>query len=366
MKGKELMKRIISTIREYISEECIASIIKFCKFIFIYTIVFLIIMGSFKYAIPFVIALFIAVLLKPVKKKILRINNKFSKVNISNSLVALILTLTIVILAILSIAGILWIIISQTEKFLVYITNPDTLNEAISKTEIWVSSILAQMHQIDPEIMEKINSVIKEIITIGINAVNILGKKLLAAAISIPTAIISIFITLIATYFFMKDIEVIEEKVKKIFSPKGLKYIKDIKEKLNSVSGGYVKAYALIMLSIAVLSYLIFRIAKVQYALPIAIITAVLDLLPLIGAGMVYGILIISMYLAGNTLSAVILLIGYIIVAIIRQLLEQNLVASFIGIHPLMMIIALFIALTPLGFTGMFYFLGAIILYDII
>lgn len=360
------MKKIISILNEYISEECIRAVIKLCKFLIIYTIGFLILMGSFKYAVPFVIALFIAVLLRPVKEKILKINNNFKKARITNSFAAMILTLTIVILSVLSLSGILWVIVSQIEKFLVYITNPDTLNEVIQKSEIWASSILSQMHQLDPEIMEKINSIIKEIVTLGTNAISILGKKLLSAAVSIPTAIISIFITLIATYFFMKDIEVIEEKVKKIFSPKGLKYIKDIKEKLNSVSGGYVKAYALIMLSIAVLSYLIFRIAKVQYALPIAIITAVLDLLPLIGAGMVYGILIISMYLAGNTLSAVILLIGYIIVAIIRQLLEQNLVASFIGIHPLMMIIALFIALTPLGFTGMFYFLGAIILYDII
>lgn len=360
------MKKIISILNEYISEECIRVVIKLCKFLIIYTIGFLILMGSFKYAVPFVIALFIAVLLRPVKEKILKINNNFKKARITNSFAAMILTLTIVILSVLSLSGILWVIVSQIEKFLVYITNPDTLNEVIQKSEIWASSILSQMHQLDPEIMEKINSIIKEIVTLGTNAISILGKKLLSAAVSIPTAIISIFITLIATYFFMKDIEVIEEKVKKIFSPKGLKYIKDIKEKLNSVSGGYVKAYALIMLSIAVLSYLIFRIAKVQYALPIAIITAVLDLLPLIGAGMVYGILIISMYLAGNTLSAVILLIGYIIVAIIRQLLEQNLVASFIGIHPLMMIIALFIALTPLGFTGMFYFLGAIILYDII
>ena len=323
-------------------------------------------MGSFKYAVPFVIALFIAVLLRPVKEKILKINNNFKKARITNSFAAMILTLTIVILSVLSLSGILWVIVSQIEKFLVYITNPDILNEVIQKSEIWASSILSQMHQLDPEIMEKINSIIKEIVTLGTNAISILGKKLLSAAVSIPTAIISIFITLISTYFFIKDIEVIEEKGKRIFSPKGLRYIKDIKGKLNSVSGGYVKAYALIMLSIAALSYLIFNIAKIQYALPIAIITAVLDLLPLIGAGMVYGILIISMYLAGNTLSAVILLIGYIIVAIIRQLLEQNLVASFIGIHPLMMIIALFIALTPLGFTGMFYFLGAIILYDII
>ena len=70
------------------------------------------------------------------------------------------------------------------------------------------------------------------------------------------------------------------------------------------------------------------------------------------------------MYISGSKTAAIILLIGYVIVALVRQLLEQNLVASFIGVHPLVMIIGLFIAITPLGFAGMFYFIGAFLLYQ--
>ena len=71
-----------------------------------------------------------------------------------------------------------------------------------------------------------------------------------------------------------------------------------------------------------------------------------------------------AMYISGSKTAAIILLIGYVIVALVRQLLEQNLVASFIGVHPLVMIIGLFIAITPLGFAGMFYFIGAFLLYQ--
>ena len=133
---------------------------------------------------------------------------------------------------------------------------------------------------------------------------------------------------------------------------------------MNSIFGGYIKAYLLIMMVIAFISFIIFTLAKVSYALPLAIITAILDFLPLIGAGLVYGILAIAMYISGSKTAAIILLIGYVIVALVRQLLEQNLVASFIGVHPLVMIIGLFIAITPLGFAGMFYFIGAFLLYQ--
>ena len=40
--------------------------------------------------------------------------------------------------------------------------------------------------------------------------------------------------------------------------------------------------------------------------------------------------------------------------------------STFLGLNPLVIIIALFLIITPVGFVGMFYFLGAFILYDII
>ena len=187
---------------------------------------------------------------------------------------------------------------------------------------------------------------------------------MLSFAGSIPGALITVLVTLISTYFFTKEIENIQRGVKNIFSEKGHKLFSTVKGKMNSIFGGYIKAYLLIMLVIAFISFIIFTLAKVSYALPLAIITAILDFLPLIGAGLVYGILAIAMYISGSKTAAIILLIGYVIVALVRQLLEQNLVASFIGVHPLVMIIGLFIAITPLGFAGMFYFIGAFLLYQ--
>ena len=40
--------------------------------------------------------------------------------------------------------------------------------------------------------------------------------------------------------------------------------------------------------------------------------------------------------------------------------------ASLLGLHPLVIITGLFLALTPIGFIGTFYFLGGFLLYKII
>ena len=352
-----------SSILEYISQDFIKWSKKLVKFLIIYTLGFLLLAVSLKYAFPFVIALMIAILLKPIKNKILSLNKHSNKFKLSNGTVAFLLTITIVILMMSALGAIIYEVIAQTGKFLEYLTNPKTVEEIINSIDKFVNGILAGLNNLDPGIVEKINDIVMTIVKVVSSFATTLGRKVLSFAGSIPSALIIVLVTLISTYFFTKEIENIQNGIKNIFSEKGHKLFSTVRVKLNSVFGGYIKAYLLIMLVIGFISFIIFTLAKVSYALPVAIITAVLDLLPLIGAGLVYGILAIIMYISGSKTAAIILLIGYVIVALVRQLLEQNLVASFIGVHPLVMIIGLFIAITPLGFLGMFYFIGAFLLY---
>lgn len=363
MEGGLKVNSNIKKLLEYISPEFMAKLIRVLKFLIIYTIGFLILIAGLKFTMPFVIAFIVALMLKPIKYSILKLNRRLKIIKLSEGFVSFLLTSTIVILIISLISVIGYQIFIQTEKFVIYITNPNTVNEIISKVDYYVNSVLIEMNNIDPSIISKLNEGIMDLVKGVTNIISTLGKNLLSLAISIPTGIISVFIMLIATYFFTKDIESIQNEIMNVFSKKGLNFINDVKKNLNKVFGGYIKAYIIIMVAIAFLSFIIFSLAKVEFALPISLLTATLDFLPLIGAGLIYGILILSAYFTGNTTAAIILLMGYIIVAIVRQLLEQNLVASFIGVHPLVMIIALFIALTPLGFAGMFYFLGAFLLY---
>lgn len=348
---------------EYISPEFINGAKKVSKFLVIYTVCFFILAISLKFTIPFVIAFLIAMLLKPIKNRILSLNNRMKRLKLSNGLVSFLLTITIVILVLSILGAIIYEIVIQTGNFLQFLTNPNTVEGTIKTIDSITNNLLAKLNNLDPNIVKNINEGITTIVKVISGVATTLGKKLLSFAGSIPGILITFLVMLISTYFFTKEIEVIQRKVKSIFSEKGHKLFSTILGKMNIVFGAYIKAYLLIMFVIAFISCIIFSLAKVRYALPIAILTAILDFLPLIGAGLVYGILAIIMYFNGKITSAVIIIIGYIIVALTRQLLEQNLVASFIGVHPLVMIIGLFIVITPLGFMGMFYFIGAFLLY---
>ena len=359
------MKKFLKNIIEYFSPELIEGIQRVLKFLLIYTIIFIIIAASFKYAIPFVIAFIIAIFLKPIKNRILSLNKKFKNLKCANGIVALLLTLLIV-------SGIAWLLFilgykltEQLKSLYMYITNEDTLNMLLYSSKEKVNNILSTFGKsLTPSIMAKINEGITSVIESISSIMSLFIKNLLNIVVSIPTAFLMILITIIATFFFTKDIDKIQSKIKGMFSQKGLNLLHNLNRKKNEILSGYVKAYTLIMIALFIYCIIAFKIAGVKYAVVVALITAVIDALPLFGAGLVYAFLIIASFIGGDYKKAIILIIGYIGIVAVRQFLEQQLVSSFLGLNPLVVIIGLFIALTPLGFKGMFYFIGIFLVYE--
>lgn len=358
------MKKFIESITQYFSPNLIDGTKRVLKFLFFYTIVFIILALGIKYAIPFIIAFIIAMSLRPLKNKILSINKKFKRFQWAEGIVSFLLTIIIVSL----IAWILFILVyklaQQLVNFYNYITNEDTLNILIKSTSFKVNEILDKVDRnFNIDVMNKINEVIEKLIASVTSLTAVFVKSILNILVSIPAAFLMIVITIIATFFFTKDIDKIERKIKSAFSQKGLLLLKRLNEKKNAVFGGYIKAYTLIMIGIFIYSIIPYKLAGIKYATVIALITAILDALPVFGAGLVYGIFAISSLVLGDFKAFIILIIGYIGAVVIRQFLEQQLVSSFLGLNPLIIIIGLFLVLTPLGFKGMFYFVGAFISY---
>lgn len=360
------MHKFINSFTQYLSDDLIDAIKRISKFLLIYSICFFILALGIKHAMPFVIAFLLAFILKPIKNKILTINKKFKKFKISEGIVSFVLTILVVVI----IGGLLVVlgyqVVEQLKNFYLYITNKEILNSIVNETSTWFLNTFENISEIDPSIATKVSDAANEVVSFISTIIATLVQNLLNLLVSIPTGFLMVLITIIATFFFTKDLDKILQKIKLAFSEKGLNILRKIRKRKNEVFEGYLKAYSLIMIAIAIYSSILYGIAGVPYYIVLAIITALLDALPLFGAGLIYGTLAIIAFFQGDIRQVVILIIGYIGVVVVRQYLEQLLVSSFLGVHPLVIIIALFLALTPVGFVGMFYFLGAFLLYEVI
>ena len=126
--------------------------------------------------------------------------------------------------------------------------------------------------------------------------------------------------------------------------------LKDIRTSLF----GFVRAQLTLISITAILVLIGLWILGVKYALTVAIIIGVVDLLPYLGVG---AVLVpwsaYSFFFGGDTKLAVGLLVLYGVLLVVRQIAGTKLVSSNVGLDPLTTLIALFVGLNLFGFIGL-------------
>ena len=100
------------------------------------------------------------------------------------------------------------------------------------------------------------------------------------------------------------------------------------------------------------------------YAFTIGFISALLDLLPIVGTGMIFVPWIVGLFILGSVSEGIKLLIIYLIATVIRQILEPKVMSQNIGIHPLATIISMYVGLKLLGGFGLILGPGLVIIYE--
>jgi sporulation integral membrane protein YtvI len=91
----------------------------------------------------------------------------------------------------------------------------------------------------------------------------------------------------------------------------------------------------------------------VDYAITIALVTGIVDVIPYLGTGAVFVPWIIFEAVAGDMSRAIGLGVLYIVVLVQRQVMEPKILSSNIGLDPLATLISLFVGFKLLGFLGL-------------
>ena len=90
------------------------------------------------------------------------------------------------------------------------------------------------------------------------------------------------------------------------------------------------------------------------YLVAISIVTAVVDILPVLGTGTVMIPWAVINFFTGNVGLGIGLLILYAIITVIRQILEPRLVAMNVGIHPVLTLMGMYLGVQLFGVIGIF------------
>ncbi|MGL5068560.1 MAG: sporulation integral membrane protein YtvI [Sarcina sp.] len=321
-----------------------------------YTLVFIIFFGTLQFTTPFILALlFAAILKKPTEYLSKRFKIK--------GWLASLLTTTIFFISIIAIISLL--ILSLTLETIDITTDLKRLISSYSsEINIFLNNIEEQLNfykiSIDSEI---ITNHISTLISSVFETASAILQCLIKFIGYIPFTISATFFTIISTYLFTKSFiqgnNIITKTTNKFSSSS--KLIKDIKK----LASDYFVSYLLLMFISSASSFIIFSAFGLDYALSLSILAGLLDILPLLGMAIIYIPLIIFYFLQGKTLLAILLLLCFLALCVIRQILENKLMSSSLGITPIESLIAIFVGMQLNGFIGIIFCLFFIVGYKL-
>ncbi len=127
-----------------------------------------------------------------------------------------------------------------------------------------------------------------------------------------------------------------------------------LKEHVLFAIGAYIKAQLMMVSLTFVLVYIGLLILQVDHAFSLAILSAVFDILPLLGIPVIFIPWIVYLFIVGQTGLAIGLTVLLVVVMLTRQLLEPKITGNSIGItSAYLMLSAMIISLSIFGVAGL-------------
>ena len=188
-------------------------------------------------------------------------------------------------------------------------------------------------------------------------------KTLLGLLASLPTAVTWVLTTAFAAYFSARDMAKLKAWVKRLFSDSALSHGKSAWESSAGSGRKYLFSYLLLTFITFCEAFVILGIWGIPYPFLISLATAVADVLPVLGPGLVFTPLALYQLLLGEYTRALGLLIGWGVTTLIRQAIEPKLVASSVRVHPLAVLLAIYFSLVGGSLWVLVYVLGLCLLY---
>jgi sporulation integral membrane protein YtvI len=170
----------------------------------------------------------------------------------------------------------------------------------------------------------------------------------------IPNAMIFLVVTLASSIFMSIGFPKVKNFILIQFKPKHQELIFDIKKSFIDTVWKYVRSYSILMATTFGELLFFFLLFGFKPALPLAFLIAFVDFLPVLGVGTVLIPWALFSLLTGAPWRALILICIYVVITIIRQILEPKIVGDQVGMPPILTLFCIWIGLKLFGFLGMF------------
>ena len=213
---------------------------------------------------------------------------------------------------------------------------------------------------LDPDTLSTLENLAQKALDSAGNLISSLSgtavSALSGAAVSIPGLFIKLVLLIISTFFIAIDYETIKAFLVRQLDEKTHNLLWEIKNYVGGTLWVCIRSYAIIMTLTFVELSIGLSIVKIEHAVIVALLISIFDILPVLGTG---GIMIpwtVLTAIQGDFRLSLGLLIIYIVITIIRNIVEPKIVGGQLGLHPVVTLASMFAGVQLFGVIGLFGF----------
>lgn len=171
-------------------------------------------------------------------------------------------------------------------------------------------------------------------------------------ALAIPDLFVVWVLACFSAYFFCKDKRLFTTFITKRLSRKWRLGFFQVYRDISRACWDLLRVQLILMLISTTLSMVFFCLLQLPYALLLGFVVGLVDLVPVVGPGLIYLTLAVAQIYLGNLSVALALGVAYLILLLIRQFGEPHLVSDRLGLHPLVAVLSLYVGFRFWGLLG--------------
>ena len=330
-------------------------IINFLYFLIVATLVFFLLKYVVKWAMPFLLAFIVAFLLQKPLKWLVR-KTKGGRKFFS---VALVIVMVLVLAGLVVLIS--WRLFLWVKGYVMDQNSVNAVKEALKGIASAFQGVLNHLSDSLSDdavasVTEAISSLTDKLIAIVTGWFGSLASWAINITQSLPMMLVSLIIWIVASVFCTIDYDQIVSFFMRQLPAKGAHLVDVTRNLFKDTLFKVLRAYLLLMcITFAELSVGLL-ILRVENAVLLAALIAVIDILPVLGVGTVLIPWALISLIMGNYGMFIGLGITYIVITVVRNVLEPRIVSRQIGLNPLVTLFFMFLGLKSIGVAGIFLF----------
>ncbi len=179
-----------------------------------------------------------------------------------------------------------------------------------------------------------------------------IASNFLGTTVSIFGGIFNAFIVLVISVYLVAQDKGVKNLILSVAPEREREFTAALAEKIQNKLGAWLRGQLLLMLIVGVLSYVVLLILGVKFALTLALVTALLEIVPYAGP-IIGGALAAVMAFLQSPISAVFVVIAYVIIHQLEGYVFSPIIQKkAVGLNPVLIILALIIGGELAGILG--------------